>query len=346
MARPGVTFEEVSEAANKLIDQGKKPTIEQIRLILGTGSSTTIAHHLRDWRDVQSGNTPSARETVPDEINDIIKTLWGRLVAHSEDKIKTISAEYQAAFLTIQDDLDKYRHNNQRWQHLYQQWNKEKDRLLEEKRAHEKQIADIKHELDAAQTQYVLSRQQLNEKQDRIQELRVMQQQSQKNLENFQITMQEQRQAEQQQFATQRQEAQAEISNLREQLEALRQATAAMQSQYHKMESKHELLLVECASAVKNLRSREKELNDSEKARVTQMHSAKHWQTQYKDAKQAMEEKNNLYYQSQAEVKALQEKLARLKESYEELDESNKQLNLEKIELIRQKIELEKMLKR
>jgi chromosome segregation ATPase len=218
--------------------------------------------------------------------------------------------------------------------------------LLEDKRVLEKNLAALKHELDSAQTQYVLSRQQLNEKQDRIQEVRLMQQQSQKNLENFQSTIQEQRQAEQQQFAAQKQEAQAEIAKLREQLEELRSATATMQSQYHRMESKHEQLKVESASAIKTLRAREKELNESEKARVTQTHAAKHWQTQYKDANQAINEKNNLYYQSQAEIKSVRDQLTSLQDRVEELHEQNKLLNLEKIELIRQKQELEKMLKR
>ena len=72
MSRPGITYAEVSEAAAQLLGQGRNPTIEQIRLILGTGSSTTIANHLKIWRDNQSETSLlSAKENLPDELVSI-----------------------------------------------------------------------------------------------------------------------------------------------------------------------------------------------------------------------------------------------------------------------------------
>lgn len=50
MARPGVTYSEVVQAAAELTGQGKNPTIEQVRLIIGNGSNSTLANHLRRWK--------------------------------------------------------------------------------------------------------------------------------------------------------------------------------------------------------------------------------------------------------------------------------------------------------
>ncbi len=46
MARIGIGYKDVSEAATRLMGQGRNPTVEQVRLLLGTGSSTTI----RQWK--------------------------------------------------------------------------------------------------------------------------------------------------------------------------------------------------------------------------------------------------------------------------------------------------------
>ncbi|MGE3920797.1 MAG: DNA-binding protein, partial [Gammaproteobacteria bacterium] len=53
MARTGVTYTEVAKVAVELEGQGKNPTIENVRQLLGTGSHTTIRLHLNEWRAQQ-----------------------------------------------------------------------------------------------------------------------------------------------------------------------------------------------------------------------------------------------------------------------------------------------------
>lgn len=50
MAREGITFEQVSAAAEDLLKTGQQPTIRAIRERLGTGSPNTIHKHLTTWR--------------------------------------------------------------------------------------------------------------------------------------------------------------------------------------------------------------------------------------------------------------------------------------------------------
>ena len=80
MARPGITKQEVFAAANQILGQGKDPTIEQIRQLLKTGSNSTIAAHLRDWRASQSETqTLAINEGLPHDIVSVVKGLWDRL---------------------------------------------------------------------------------------------------------------------------------------------------------------------------------------------------------------------------------------------------------------------------
>jgi hypothetical protein len=56
MARPGITREQVFEAANKLKAEGKQITMQRVRDALGeTGSFTTISRLLEEWRAYCSG---------------------------------------------------------------------------------------------------------------------------------------------------------------------------------------------------------------------------------------------------------------------------------------------------
>lgn len=51
MARPGLSYEEVATAAEKIVNEGFKPTIQRIRVALGNrGSTTTISRHLKNWK--------------------------------------------------------------------------------------------------------------------------------------------------------------------------------------------------------------------------------------------------------------------------------------------------------
>lgn len=51
MSRPGVDYETIKQTAVKLLSQGIAPSVQKIREELGTGSNTTIAEHLKVWRD-------------------------------------------------------------------------------------------------------------------------------------------------------------------------------------------------------------------------------------------------------------------------------------------------------
>ena len=120
MARPGITYIEVAEAASRLLGQGTHPTIEQIRRLLGTGSSTTLARHLRQWKNTQSSNQRLAiRENLQEELLSLVKGLWERVLSEAEEKMAGLEAAYQARVDELLPELQKYKTNNQRWQ---QKW--------------------------------------------------------------------------------------------------------------------------------------------------------------------------------------------------------------------------------
>ena len=73
MARPGVTYHEVSIIAQRLIAAGKNPTIDAIRIELGTGSNSTLGAHLRTFKERQTQTQQLAtKENIPEELIAVI----------------------------------------------------------------------------------------------------------------------------------------------------------------------------------------------------------------------------------------------------------------------------------
>ena len=86
MARPGITYSEVAKAATQLQGQQKAPTVENVRQLLQTGSNSTIAKYLREWK--AHHHIENATEgTLPTELLALVKGLWQHLQDKAQDTI-------------------------------------------------------------------------------------------------------------------------------------------------------------------------------------------------------------------------------------------------------------------
>lgn len=111
----GITFEEVVMAANHLQSQGQNPTIEKIRLQLGSGSNTTINKYLNAWREQQQAFTEKEESDWP---SDIVKMAaeqaWTSIRKEADRKIATIKEESAAFILDAENQLRAAQENEQR----------------------------------------------------------------------------------------------------------------------------------------------------------------------------------------------------------------------------------------
>lgn len=77
MARTGITYDEVAQAATALLARGDNPTIQRVREQLGSGSNTTITHHLRRWQQQRRENgTPTLPPALPETLLPAVETFW------------------------------------------------------------------------------------------------------------------------------------------------------------------------------------------------------------------------------------------------------------------------------
>lgn len=94
MSRAGVNYETVKHTAVKLLSQGIAPSVQKIRETLGTGSNTTIAGHLKDWRDEYAKKSiHHLPASLPKELISAIEVLWQTAMAQASQQLASIKEE-------------------------------------------------------------------------------------------------------------------------------------------------------------------------------------------------------------------------------------------------------------
>ncbi len=103
MARPGVDYEMVKQAAVKLLAQGTAPSVQKIRDMLGTGSNTTIAEHLTCWREEYAKKTiHHLPATMPKELISSIEVLWQIAMEQAQNQLATYKQSLESEHGVLQ----------------------------------------------------------------------------------------------------------------------------------------------------------------------------------------------------------------------------------------------------
>lgn len=342
MARIGVTYGEVAEAAAQLIGQGRNPTVEQIRFILGTGSSTTIANHLRQWKANQESTTLiSAKENLPPEFVSMMKGLWERVINHSQEQVSSIEVGYQQTIAELDQEVEKYKTNNQRWQKMYDQWIVEKNQFAAEQLTLEQALEFAHKENASLHAKQDSLLQQLQDRDVRIDELHRLHRQGQENLEHYRESAREQRLLDQQQFEQQKQQLQFEIKNLNEhaiiksdRISELQQENQSLAQSYSSLENDH-------AQTLSLLDHTKIKLQEVEKVASEQSSANLHWQNRFNELQNKFDLNAGHVIDVQTENKILMQQKIDISQSLKESQDRNQLLSHEKLELTQEKAHLE-----
>jgi uncharacterized protein involved in exopolysaccharide biosynthesis len=89
MARIGVSEQQVHDAADALLRAGERPTIERVRIQLGTGSPNTLLRYLDSWwaalgRRLSEQSAKLALPEAPAEVVAAASNLWDIALAHAQ----------------------------------------------------------------------------------------------------------------------------------------------------------------------------------------------------------------------------------------------------------------------
>ncbi len=222
MARTGVTYFDVSQAATTLSDQGREPTVDTVRALLGTGSKSTIAPLLKQWKAKYAGVVNEEKSGLPRELLATVKGLYEGLQQQAHAQIEAIQAQARTEVehaRKIQLELD---HRNRATEEALTQLRTEYTQALSERDAQRGILVEVQQAHAVLQSQVETLEQRLKDKAREITSLKEQLELAQRNLEHYRESVRQQRDQERMEFDRQLRQHEQSLREAREEFKALR----------------------------------------------------------------------------------------------------------------------------
>lgn len=180
----GVQESDVWAAADALIAQGLRPTIERVRQHIGRGSPNTVSPMLETWfatlgrrLGVAGEQDPSVLQSVPDPVQRMAQELWEtaqeeakasaiQALAKREDALKEAEQQQQAQKeqltqreVTMQAQKDAMNHALQAAQAQAQDLARRLDEVQQQLQDRDQRLEELREEVSAANRQRELQQQ-------------------------------------------------------------------------------------------------------------------------------------------------------------------------------------------
>jgi hypothetical protein len=232
MARSGIRYEEVKDAAETLLSRGLSPTIQRVREVLGTGSNTTISDHLRRWQQ-RMAEAPRAilPPAVPEVVMTALDAFWKTAVQQAEAAFDEQRAAAAQAVVVAEQARDRAIAEAQQthheavearhqWETLQTTARELADRLLIEQERRTAAETAIAVAEQRAQTAIATVAQIRAETEARVAQLETA-------LHQLRTDLEQQRAEAQQRFEAERQRGEANEARLMQQIDRTRQEQTA-----------------------------------------------------------------------------------------------------------------------
>jgi septal ring factor EnvC (AmiA/AmiB activator) len=244
LGRTGITYQEVSKAIATLQGQQKTPTVDHIREILGTGSKSTIARFLREWKAKQGlQNEDTGR--LPTDLLALVTGLWDRL----QEKVDKQTIEYQQTSDTkiaeIQQELHQCQHRQTEGQLKIHQLEEQLHQQTEENTQLKSALANAQQAKIIGEERATALEYNQQESKAENQRLHQLLKHVQKNFEHYQSTTQNLREEQSLLAEKQQNEYEQRLSLLLGQVNTAISEKYAYQAQYEQLAKSHESLMAE-----------------------------------------------------------------------------------------------------
>jgi chromosome segregation ATPase len=153
MARIGISYEQVAQAADQLVSNGQKPTINAIRELLGTGSPNTIILHLQKWREAQPVQQKQVR-SLPDALISTLNTTIEQAEAQARAEIEAKLIEMKQEVDALIDAMGTLESANEQLEIEVKQANENRDNAIKDSIAYQATIAAIRSQAEQVALDY------------------------------------------------------------------------------------------------------------------------------------------------------------------------------------------------
>lgn len=153
MARKSDTHTRAMEIADRLLEEGIRPTQQNVRERLGTGSLTTINRALNDWWHTLAERVQRRNEhpELPEAVVQLANQTWNRALAYAEHRFNDQRAELEQRYQALQQSIEAQRSGGETALLEAQQQNQRLlercEQLADEKRTLERRIFELEEQL-------------------------------------------------------------------------------------------------------------------------------------------------------------------------------------------------------
>lgn len=341
MARSGVTFAEVDEAARYLQGLGRNPTVDSIRERLGTGSNTTLVEHLRRWKSMQG----DGEGKIPQPLLEMVSGLWESLKSQSQkieqEQRETFNQEISVIKSQLQTAAQTEKALNQKLHQLQEGLSAEQHHKSEL----EKNLRLLEKERDKLDTLHQAALKQIEDTKSDNQRLHQLTIQIQNNLEHYQNAIQQQ----QLEHNLEKEKQQAAYSQELSRLNSSIDEKQALYAEKEKLLLENQLKLQQIQTGYEKLNKSHEQLLDKQKnleTLVIQLQlTEKNQQRQLEKNQQELLAEHNLSQSLNQQVALLTDKLQKAQEDLTKNKDKVSTLRQEKMFLVQEKSQLEGALK-
>ncbi|BFM07294.1 DNA-binding protein [Halioxenophilus aromaticivorans] len=330
MARPGVTYYDISRAAEAVKARGSEPTIDRVREQLGTGSKSTIAPLLKQWRNNAELNIEESDSGLPSDLISAVKSLRDRVQQASEEAVEQAKQDYQSRVQTLERTLADTQ--------------KELSEALGRERTLKQQITDLETnsrklngELNRLESRFAVTESErdalqarMQEHKETVSELKDENRAVRDHFEHYQQRTAEDRQLERDQFQSQLRQLQSQVESLTMQLTRSQTEKENYRSRYDNAQGQAEKIAYEnqelrlklecCGTRIKEL---EAECDNKNKEIIEFDQNISQFRTEVQSLKERLAIKS-------ATFKGVETDLQEIREYADRLEAENKEISEEK----------------
>jgi hypothetical protein len=129
-----ISFDEVVLAAEEIKQAGETPTIERIRLQLGSrGSHSTISKHLYTWRQSNAVLHVLDKKEAPNVVQAAVESAWHQLREKAGAEIEVVKTEAKAMIAQAEKQAQEAIHEQQMQNQQYRELQEAHNAVLAEK---------------------------------------------------------------------------------------------------------------------------------------------------------------------------------------------------------------------
>lgn len=343
MARTGVSFFDVSKAATAIADAGATPTVDRVRERLGTGSKSTIAPLLKQWKSSHEASTET--NGIPQQLLDAVESLYKTNQDLAEERIQEITDEAAVRINDAQQKTDAIEIENKQLNDALEQLTQEQNETTQQFERLTGDHQNLNDQLTDRNALLASQQEKINRLETDKHELKLEVKTVRSHFEHYQQQMAEDRLIEREQAQTALQLSQQHAHNLSSQIDELKnhqkELIQELQSNKQKAEETNKTLnahIENNAHLSSNLKAAEEDIKKLKEQKLAIEQASI-------ELEKALNNKESQHAQAREEITKLTTSNAHINEQLSKNSEKLTTLEVSRNDLIQQNADLNAMIK-